>query len=140
MSTISDQVESAKETITEPLPTTQNTPTGQTVKPEELLRRLQWGEPALTIVDIRDRESFNGERITGAVPMPMSQLPDAVESSLEYKRDIYIYGDDEGAVAEAANQLRQNGYQNVAEVEGGLSAWKAVSGPTEGVNAFSSPS
>ncbi|MFQ4135345.1 rhodanese-like domain-containing protein [Nodosilinea sp. PGN35] len=132
---VPDQVESAKATLTKPLPTPPNTPSSQ-ASPEELLKRLNWGEPALTILDVRSREDFNNERITGAVPMPIDQIPGGIESVLESKRDIYVYGD---SADDAAGQLRQAGYANVAVLQGGLSAWKAIGGSTEGVLAFSSP-
>lgn len=138
MSNLSDQIESAKETITDPLPTPPDMQ-GQQAEPQELLQRLNWGEPALTILDTRDREAFNQERITGALPMAKEQLPDAVLPELEYSRDIYLYGDTAENTTAAANQLREAGYQKVAEIRGGLSAWKDIGGPTEGVKAFSSP-
>jgi rhodanese-related sulfurtransferase len=138
MANLSDQIESAKSTITEPLPTPPEL-SGKQANPEELLSRLNWGEPGLTIVDVRDRAAFNNERITGAVPIPMGQIPDSAEPLLEYERDLYIYGDSAGAAAEAANQFRQAGFKHVAELNGGLEAWKKIGGPTEGVYAFSSP-
>lgn len=132
---VADQVESAKSTITEPLPKPPSMSATQ-APAEELLKRLNWGEPALTIIDVRSREAFNDERITGAVPISIDQIPDGVESTLERKRDIYVYGD---SADEAASQLRQAGYANVAVLQGGLSAWKSIGGPTEGITAFSSP-
>ncbi|PSN07409.1 rhodanese-like domain-containing protein [filamentous cyanobacterium CCT1] len=103
---------------------------------DELLKRLNWGEPALTIIDARSRQSFNAERITGA--MSRDQVNEATES-LEHQRDIYVYGEGADDATEVVNQLRQAGYQKVALLQGGLSAWKAIGGPTEGVEAFSSP-
>ncbi|MBE9159178.1 rhodanese-like domain-containing protein [Nodosilinea sp. LEGE 06152] len=103
---------------------------------DELLKRLNWGEPALTIIDARSRQSFNAERITGA--MSRDQVDEAT-GSLEHQRDIYVYGDGADEAAEVVNQLRQAGYQKVALIQGGLSAWKDIGGPTEGVEAFSSP-
>jgi len=138
MTNFSDRIESTKSNITDPLPTPPDLQ-GQQADPKELLQRLNWGEPALTIIDTRDRAAFNNERITGAVPMSQEHLPDAAIPDLEYNRDIYLYGDTAESAATAANQLRQAGYQKVAEIRGGLSAWKDISGPTEGVKAFSSP-
>lgn len=138
MTNLSDQIDSAKSTVTDPLPTPPDMQ-GQKAEPQALLERLNWGEPALTIIDVRDREAFNNERITGAVPMSKEQLPDAILPELEYTRDIYLYGETAESTAEAANQLRQAGYQQVAELQGGLAAWKQIGGPTEGVKAFSSP-
>jgi rhodanese-related sulfurtransferase len=133
-----EQVESAKATITEPLPSPPGL-SGTQASPQELLKRLNWGEPALTIIDVRSREAFNAERITGAVPMPMEDIPESAKSTLEYKRDLYVYGDNDENAIQAANQLRQAGYVSVAMLQGGLSQWKAIKGPTEGIYAFSSP-
>ncbi len=135
---VSEQIESVKAKVTQPLPTPPNMSDFQ-APPEELLKRLNWGEPALTIIDVRSREAFNEERITGAVPISADQILQGVESSLEQKRDIYLYGDSNEAAAEAATQLRQAGYSNVALVQGGLPAWKSIGGSTEGTKAFSSP-
>jgi len=138
MANLSDQIESAKSTLTGPLPTPPEM-SGKQADPNELLSRLNWGEPGLTIVDVRDREAFNNERITGAVPIPMGQIPDSAEPLLEYERDLYIYGDNAGTASEAANQFRQAGFKHVGELNGGLEAWKKIGGPTEGIYAFSSP-
>ncbi len=135
---VSEKIESVKSKITQPLPTPPDMSKLQ-APPEELLKRLNWGEPALTIIDVRSREAFNEERITGAVPISADQIPQGAESSLEFKRDIYLYGDSNEAAAEAANQLRQAGYSKVALVQGGLPAWKSIGGPTEGSEAFASP-
>lgn len=133
---VSDQVQSAKSAVTQPLPTPDKTSGGQ-ASASELLKRLNWGEPALTIIDARSRDAFNAERITGA--MSRDQVFESPESTLEYQRDIYVYGDDSNQASEVASQLRETGFQNVALVQGGLSAWKAIGGPTEGVEAFASP-
>lgn len=99
----------------------------------ELKSRLQWGEPALTILDVRDHDTFNRGRIQGAMNMPLDQLPDLAEASLQPQRDIYIYGGDEAQTAQAVSLLRQAGFQHVAHLQGGLQAWQAVDGPIEGI-------
>jgi rhodanese-related sulfurtransferase len=57
-----------------------------------LQARLKWGEPALTIIDVRDREAFNNERITGAITMSTEELEQKTMDSLDGEREIYIYG------------------------------------------------
>ncbi|PSN75830.1 rhodanese-like domain-containing protein, partial [filamentous cyanobacterium CCP4] len=88
---------------------------------------------ALTIIDVRDREAFNLLHIQGAISMPLISLVDAVSRNLEQERDIYVYGDSEAMTAAAANYLREAGYENVAELTDGLSAWKAAQYPIEGI-------
>lgn len=92
---------------------------------QAMKERLQWGEPGLTIIDARDRESFLEERITGA--MLVSDM-----NKLEKNREIYVYSNTDGEAAEAANKLRQAGYESVSQLQGGIAGWKAVQGPTEG--------
>jgi rhodanese-related sulfurtransferase len=95
--------------------------------------RLEWGEPAFTILDVRDRNTFNEGHIMGAMPMPIDELVQRAVSSLDKSRDIYVYGGNEEESAQASQQLRSNGFERVSQLKGGLAAWKAIGGPTEGI-------
>ena len=92
---------------------------------QAMKERLQWGEPGLTIIDARDRESFLEERITGA--MLMSDV-----SGLEKNREIYVYSNTDEEAAKVAQDLRKSGFESVSQLQGGIAGWKAVQGPTEG--------
>lgn len=105
----------------------------------ELKSRLEWGEPAFTIIDVRDRNAYNDGHIMGAMPMPKEELVDRIKASLEPSRDIYIYGETDEETAAAAQQLRTAGFEHVAELKGGLPAWKAIAGPTEGIVESQAP-
>lgn len=112
-----------------PTPPSQQTPQSSA---QALKQRLEWGEVAFTILDVRDRGAFNASRIMGAMAMPMEDMPQMALDSLEPRREIYIYGDSDEQSAQTANQLRQVGFESVSELRGGLAAWKAIGGPTEG--------
>lgn len=101
--------------------------------PHVLKSRLEWGEPAFTILDVSDRSSYNNGHIMGAMPMPIDELVDRAASSLEKSRDIYVYGPSEAQTSEAVNLLRSAGFEHVSQLKGGLAAWKAIGGPTEGI-------
>ncbi|NET03981.1 MAG: rhodanese-like domain-containing protein [Merismopedia sp. SIO2A8] len=101
----------------------------------DLKTRIDWGEPALTIIDVRSRDAFNTSRIMGAISLPMDELVDRALINFELVRDIYIYGSTDEETATAANLLKEAGYQNVAELVGGLAAWKAAGFPIEGNSA-----
>jgi rhodanese-related sulfurtransferase len=105
-------------------------------KVDALKNRLDWGKPALTIVDARDRNAFNARHIVGAISMPMGELVARAQASLALSRDIYIYGETDGRTAEAASMLRDAGYQHVAELVGGLTAWEMAEYSIEGVSTF----
>ena len=114
-------------------------PTPPPFKPKslvfELKARLDWGEPALTIIDARDRTEFNFRHILGAIPMPVSELVNRAKSSLENSRDIYIYGETDEETAIAASLLRDAGFQNVSELRGGVAAWRALDYPVSSSQA-----
>lgn len=121
-------ISEAKEKLSEfvPTPPDQQIPVSSA---QALKERLDWGEPALTILDARDRDSYLKERITGA--MLMSDLENVL-SEISPRRDMYVYGDSEEETANAANKLRQAGFERVSQLRGGLAGWKAISGSTEG--------
>jgi rhodanese-related sulfurtransferase len=98
-----------------------------------LKSRLEWGEPAFTILDVRDRMTYNEGHIMGAMPMPMDELVDRATPSLAKSRDIYVYGANDQETNQAAQALRSAGFEHVSALKGGLAAWKAVGGPTEGI-------
>ncbi len=137
MKTIPDKIADIKEKLPD------ITPTPPALRAQasshDLKARLDWGEPGLTIIDARDFESFNKSRITGAVPMPMDELVERAKSSIELVRDIYIYGESDEQTAEAANLLRAAGFRKVAELKGGIPAWKAIDGPIDGAVEHGNP-
>ena len=131
MSQIEDAILKAKDKLPEvtPPPPSQETPQSSA---QALKQRLEWGEPAFTILDVRDRTSFNQSRILGAMAMPMEDVVERAKSSLEPEREIYVYGESDEQTTEAAAKLREGGFTAVSELKGGLAGWKAIGGPTEG--------
>lgn len=113
------------------------TPTPSKMKPQstahDLKSRLEWGEPAFTILDVRDRDTFNNGHIMGAMPMPVDELADRAGSAIDVNRDVYVYADSDEQTSQAASTLRQAGFSAVSELQGGFAAWKAAGGPTEGI-------
>lgn len=99
--------------------------------PDDLKCRLDWGEPALTIVDLRDRPDFQCQHVQGAVSIPLMALVDTATANLERERDIYVYADSDKVAAAGADLLEQAGYTKVALLLGGLDAWKAAGYPAE---------
>ncbi len=120
-----------------------NNPIGGVIPPQppidpqsnahELKSRLEWGEPAFTILDVRDRMVYNDGHIMGAMSMPMDKLVEIAKNTIAPSRDIYIHGETDAETAQAAQQLRSAGFEHISELKGGLPAWKAIGGPTEGI-------
>ncbi|NJR64823.1 MAG: rhodanese-like domain-containing protein [Leptolyngbyaceae cyanobacterium CRU_2_3] len=105
----------------------------------ELKSRLNWGEPGLTILDVRDHTSFGECHIMGAMNMPNEELSTLAESGLEFNRDLYVYGASDQESASAVDTLRSAGFERVAELKGGLSAWREIAGSVEGTATNQSP-
>lgn len=101
----------------------------------DLKSRLEWGQPAFTIIDVRDRHTYNQGHITGAIPIPLDDLVSRAKSSLHKERQIYVYGEHDAHTAHAAEILRTAGFTDVSAITGGLDAWKTVGGAVEGVAA-----
>jgi len=97
----------------------------------DLKTRLDWGEPALTIIDVRSRASFNAQHIRGAICIPLEELVPQAQRSLESDRDIYVYGEVDEDASHAAEQLRHAGFKQVSVLRGGAAAWKAAGFPLE---------
>jgi rhodanese-related sulfurtransferase len=110
-------------------------PTPTPLKPKsrvyDLKARLDWGEPALTIIDVRDRQEFAINHVMGSVNLPLAQVVELALLNFELSRDIYVCGDTDEEIAEAAAALRSAGFTSVSEVQGGVPAWKAVGYPVE---------
>ena len=136
MENIQNTIQDAKEA----LPNITPTPPGLKAESSahDLKARLEWGEPALTILDVRDRDSFNRGHIKGAMPMPVDRLVDTAQS-IDKVRDIYVYGATDEETSQAASKLKEAGFSNVAVLKGGLNAWKAVDGSTEGPEEITPP-
>lgn len=105
----------------------------------ELKSRLNWGEPNLTILDVRDREAYDDRRILGALNTPLAILPAAADMSLQHKRDIYVYGESDEQSRQGAEKLRQAGFTRVAELQGGLAAWMEIGGSIDGSHSQIDP-
>lgn len=136
MEDIQDMIQDAKDAMPNITPTPPSLKAESSV--HDLKTRLEWGEPALTILDVRDRETFNKGHITGAMPMPLEQLVEGAQS-LAKTRDIYVYGATDEEAVQAATKLNDAGFRNVAKLKGGLEDWKAIAGSTEGTEEISHP-
>mgnify|MGYP002782264868 CR=1 FL=1 len=139
-------IEKAKEAFQEnvadkfPVPTPKSGITLNHATAHELKSRLDWGEPGLTLLDVRDRAAFNDCHIQGAMSMPMETLVDAAQFGLDPKRDIYVYADNDADASSAVDMLREVGYSRVAALQGCMEAWEAIGGAVEGPATDKDPS
>ncbi|MBW4654732.1 MAG: rhodanese-like domain-containing protein [Kaiparowitsia implicata GSE-PSE-MK54-09C] len=122
-----------------PVPTPGSSMNNRQASAFEVKSRLMWGEPGLTILDVRDRSSFQSRCIQGAMNAPISTLPDSVQNNMQTNRDVYVYGSNADEAANAAQMLREAGFQSVSQIEGGLASWEEIQGPLDGVDSQDQP-
>lgn len=77
-------------------------------------------------VDIRSEDDFKKAHIHGAKSLPAAQIKQNKVSSIEkYKEAPIVVVCQTGNTARgAANQLKQQGFEQVAVLSGGMSAWR----------------
>jgi len=82
------------------------------------------------ILDVREKSEFEGERIAGAVNIPLRELPKALDRLPDGRGTpivVYCAIGHRGAIAMTV--LRLWGYTNVRSIRNGLGGWKAAGLP-----------
>ncbi len=95
--------------------------------PEELARQMDEG--AIRVVDVREASEFREGHIPGAVHIPAGQLPNRLAELPSGPLAIACGGGYRSTVA--ASVLAREGFEDVANVAGGTSAYQAAGHPLE---------
>ncbi len=96
---------------------------------EELKDKLE-ERKSLSIVDLRDRDSFEHEHIKGALCVPLMELTDA-EQLLNKDQEVVVYCDRSRCdiCPSAAEKLERMGFKEVEILQEGFEEWKEKGGP-----------
>jgi molybdopterin/thiamine biosynthesis adenylyltransferase/rhodanese-related sulfurtransferase len=95
---------------------------------EELKARLDRGE-AIYILDVRNPEEFQIGRIPGSVLLPLPQLGQRF-AELPRDREMVVHCKSGMRSAKAIHFLRQQGFQRLKNLKGGILAWAERIDPT----------
>lgn len=95
------------------------------IGPEALRQRLAASD--VLLVDVREADEFAREHIAGAASMPLSTFDVA---RLPHDRRIIVSCASGRRSRQAAEQLDTAGFSNIANLQGGLAAWKLAGLPT----------
>ncbi len=91
--------------------------------------------PQVQLLDVRTAGEYQNAHIKKSLQadwVNFDQFKDRVQY-LDKNKPVMIYCASGGRSSAAAEWLRKNGYNNVQELKGGLTAWKATDKPTEGI-------
>jgi hydroxyacylglutathione hydrolase len=84
----------------------------------------------LLVVDVRGASERNTERIAGTRHIPLGYLPGHFDE-LPTDADIVLHCTSGVRSQIAASLLQKHGFINVANLAGGIDAWKAAGMPVE---------
>ena len=91
------------------------------------IRRRDPVRPAL-VVDVREPHEFSEVRVEGSLLVPMSQLNTRLDE-IPRDRPLLVMCQVGGRSASVTGLLRQQGYEDVANVAGGIDAWQRMGLP-----------
>lgn len=89
---------------------------------KELKQRLDNNDP-IVLVDCRERDEYEYCRIEGSVLIPLSEFEKRAEKELNPDSEIVIHCHHGGRSLNACLYLEELGFENVANVVGGIEAW-----------------
>ncbi|MDQ3491891.1 MAG: rhodanese-like domain-containing protein [Chloroflexota bacterium] len=85
-------------------------------------------DPAPLLIDVRERDEFMALRIEGAVLMPLSSFADTFERLPRDRPLLMLCAAGKRSLA-ATDHLSRQGFADVTNVTGGITAWRAAGLP-----------
>ena len=105
------------------------TPKGRTeYNPEEFAKKI--GELGSKVIDVRTAMEYNHGHIKSATHFPLGTIKHELSSMNKTDRLFLVCATGHRSRA-AATILIKNGFNDVAHLSGGMTAWKKFSGPKE---------
>ena len=95
---------------------------------QELKRKIDAREE-FALIDVREEFEYDIARIDGAKLIPLGEIASRTDE-LQPERLTVVHCHSGRRSAEAVRQLRQRGFANVYNLEGGIDAWSEVIDPS----------
>jgi hydroxyacylglutathione hydrolase len=99
------------------------------LSPDVAAERLASARPPL-LLDVRAPAERAAKRIAGSLAVPLNHLRDRFDA-IPRDRDLLVHCAGGYRSSIGASLLQREGYRNVAEIAGGLTAWEALRLPIE---------
>jgi rhodanese-related sulfurtransferase len=88
-------------------------------------------QPEVQLVDVRTPEEFSNGHLENAINCNiMSDEFEAQVASLDKTKPLLIYCKSGGRSAKAAERLKELGFKNITDLEGGITNWNNENKPT----------
>jgi len=95
---------------------------------EEVKRKLDAGD-TFTLVDVREPWEFETAKISGAKLIPMGEVPSRAHQELDPEDHIVVVCHHGVRSMNVTVWLRQQGFENVQSMRGGIDAWSRTVDP-----------
>lgn len=96
---------------------------------EELKQRIDEGNPPV-IIDVREADELAICQIPGALHFPMGDVPSRLQDLEQYaEQELVVYCHAGVRSASVQNFLRQQGFENVRNLIGGIDAYSVKADP-----------
>jgi len=92
------------------------------ITPEEVKSKVDAGE-SFRLLDVREPWEFDRAKIEGAKPMPMGEVPSRAHQELDPDAHIVVVCHHGVRSLNVTHWLRQQGFENVQSMRGGIDAW-----------------
>lgn len=97
--------------------------TFESISPKQAV--TEFSEKKAIIVDVREDDEWQEQHIPGAIHIPLGQLKSRLSELESYKNsEIITQCRSGGRSAQAVEQLKTAGFNNVHSLEGGIKAWE----------------
>lgn len=93
-------------------------------------------QPGVQIFDVRTAGEFNAGHLRDALQADFTKKEEFNErvKYLDKEKPVYVYCLSGGRSTAAATWMRDNGFKEVVEMQGGINAWKKAGKALDGVN------
>jgi molybdopterin/thiamine biosynthesis adenylyltransferase/rhodanese-related sulfurtransferase/molybdopterin converting factor small subunit len=98
------------------------------IDPVEVKQKLDRGDN-FSLIDVREPHEYQIARIPGARLIPLGELPKHL-GEFDPKAEYVMHCKTGGRSQKAVDLLKQNGFQNVSNMTGGITAWSDKVDPT----------
>jgi rhodanese-related sulfurtransferase len=97
---------------------------------DQLINGASTASDTVQFLDTREKQSFSGGHIFGAINIPFSDL-EKNQGEISPVKRVVVYGKDENEAKRAAITLFDLNFFNVFMLEGGFDGWSKMGGKTE---------
>jgi len=104
-----------------PVTNNQAMPADGVIDPTEVKSKLDRGD-SFFLLDVREPHEFQIARIPGSKLIPLGELPKHL-SELDRNAEIVAHCKSGGRSQQAVDLMKQNGFKNVRNMTGGITAW-----------------